>query len=196
MTRLGLTGGIATGKSYVARRLREAGVPVVDADVLARDAVARGSPGLEAVTKRFGPGVLSDSGELDRRRLGDIVFADANARRDLEAIIHPVVRRRMAEFFEQLPPQTSVAVADVPLLFETGREDQYDKVVVVACAPATQIERIIARDKLSREDAERRLAAQMPIEEKILRADYVIKTDGTHDETDAQIQRMLDSLRS
>jgi dephospho-CoA kinase len=195
MTRVALTGGIATGKSYVARRLREAGVPVVDADVLARDAVARGSPGLEAVTKRFGPSVVTASGDLDRARLGEMVFADTGARRDLEAIIHPVVRSRMAQFFEELPAGTRVAVADIPLLFETGREHLYDKVIVVACAPATQIERIIARDNLSRDAAQRRLAAQLPIEAKVSRADYVIRTDETYEETDAQVASVLDSLQ-
>jgi dephospho-CoA kinase len=196
MIRAALTGGIATGKSYVARRLREAGVPVVDADALAREAVAEGTPGLAAVTERFGRGVLNSSGELDRARLGEIVFSDAAARHDLEAIIHPIVRARIAEFFEHLPADRPFAVADVPLLFETGRERAFDRIIVVASSPATQIERIMTRDRLSREAAQQRLAAQIPIDEKVKRADYVIRTDGTHAETDAQVARVLDSLRS
>jgi dephospho-CoA kinase len=196
MLRLGLTGGIGTGKSYVVRRLREAGVPVVDADVLARDAVARGTPGLDAIVARFGRDVLTPDGDLDRARLGALVFRDVDARRDLEQIVHPVVRRGIATFFESRPPDTLLAVADIPLLYETRRERQFDKVLVVACAPALQIERVMARDALSREDAERRLAAQLPIEEKVRRADYVIRTDGTHAETDAQVAQLLDRLRS
>lgn len=196
MRRIALTGSIATGKSYVVRRLRDAGVPVVDADVLAREAVAPGSAGLAAVIQRFGPQVLTAGGELDRARLGDIVFSDAAARRDLEAIIHPFVRTRISEFYEQLPAATPFAVADIPLLYETGRERDFDTVVVVACAPAAQLERIMHRDGLSREAAKRRVAAQLSIEEKVRRADFVIRTDGTHAETDAQVARLLDSLRS
>jgi dephospho-CoA kinase len=196
MLRVGLTGGIATGKSYVVRRLRAAGVPVVDADVLAREAVARGSGGLAAVVARFGADVLTPEGDLDRARLGDLVFRDEEARRDLENIVHPIVRRGIAEFFERVPPDSLLAVADIPLLYETRRERHFDKVIVVACAPTTQIDRVMARDGLSRDAAERRLAAQLPIGEKERRADYVIRTDGTHEETDAQVTRLLDSLRS
>ena len=196
MLRVGLTGGIATGKSYVVKRLRDAGVPVVDADVLARAAVAPGTAGLAAVLARFGPDVLTPEGELDRARLGALVFRDDAARRDLEHIIHPVVRRGIAEFFEQLPRATDVAVADIPLLYETHRERHFDRVIVVACAPETQLTRVMHRDGLSRADAERRIAAQLPLEEKVRRADYVIRTDGTHEETDAQVTRVLTSLRS
>lgn len=196
MLRIGLTGGIATGKSYVARGLRGAGVPVIDADVLAREAVAPGSNGLAAVVRRFGPQILTPGGDLDRARLGELVFRDAGARRDLEAIVHPEVRRRTAEFFAALPPGTRLAVADIPLLYETGGEGNFDKVIVVACAPETQIQRIMKRDGLSREAAERRVAAQLPIEEKVRRADYVIRSDGTYAETDAQLARVLDALRA
>jgi dephospho-CoA kinase len=196
MLRVGLTGGIATGKSYVVSRLRAAGVPVVDADVLAREAVAPGSPGLAAVVARFGPDVLTPEGELNRARLGAVVFRDETARHDLENIIHPVVRRGIAEFFEQLPRDTVVAVADIPLLYETHRERHFDKVIVAACAPETQLARVMTRDGLSRADAARRIAAQLPLEEKVRRADYVIRTDGPYEDTDAQILRILDSLRS
>ena len=194
MRRIGLTGGIATGKSHVVRLLRQARVPVVDSDVLARDAVAPGTVGLAAVVGRFGPEILTASGELDRTRLGDLIFRDTAARRDLEALVHPVVRRGIADFFRGLPPDTPLAVADIPLLFETRTERSFDQVIVVACAPATQIERIIARDGLSRDQAERRVAAQLPIEEKVRRADYVIRTDGTFAETDAQVAAVLARL--
>ncbi len=195
MTRIGLTGGIATGKSYVVRQLREAGVPVVDSDVLARGAVAPGTAALTAIVERFGPEILT-AGELDRARLGELVFRDADARRELEAIVHPVVRRGIAEFIRALPPDTPLAVADIPLLFETHGERNFDKVIVVACAPETQIERIMARDGLTRDAAERRVAVQLPIEEKVRRADYVILTDGPYEETNAQVAAVLASLRS
>lgn len=194
MIKAALTGGIATGKTHVLGRLRASGVPVVDADVLAREAVAVGSPGLAAVVERFGPEVLTPAGDLNRPRLGDLVFRDEAARRDLENIIHPYVRRGIAEFFEQLPPETPLAIADIPLLFETRQERRFDKVIVVACERASQIDRVMARDRLAREDAERRVNAQLPIEEKVRRADFVIRTDGTFAETDLQVERVLASL--
>ena len=194
MTRAGLTGGIATGKTHVVGRLRAAGLPVVDADVLAREAVSPGSPGLAAVVARFGGEMLTAAGELDRARLGLLVFGDEAARRDLENIVHPYVRRGIAAFFDQLPPGTPLAVADIPLLFETHQERRFDKVIVVACAPNTQLARVMARDRLSRDEAEQRIAAQLPIEEKVRRADYVIRTDGTFAETDLQIANLLDAL--
>jgi len=194
MRRVALTGGIGTGKSYVTARLREAGVPVVDADVLARQAVAPDSPGLAAVVTRFGADILTRQGLLDRARLGEIVFRDEAARRDLEAIVHPVVRVATEQFFAQLPRDTPCAVADIPLLYETGRDRQFDAVIVVACDRATQVERVVARDGLSRAEAERRVAAQWPIAEKVARADYVIRTDGTFAETDEQVDRLLEKL--
>jgi dephospho-CoA kinase len=178
----------------VLRRLREAGVPAVDADVLAREAVAAGSAGLAAVVQRFGPDVLTADGTLDRAPLGAIVFRDEAARRDLENIVHPIVRRGIAAFFESLPSETALAVADIPLLYETHRERYFDKVVVVACSPATQVRRVMARDGLSQEEAEGRVAAQLPIDEKVRRADYVIRTDGTHEETDTQIAALLAAI--
>lgn len=196
MTRIGLTGGIATGKSYVASRLRAAGVPVIDADVLAREAVAPGTPGLAAIVKRFGKEVLTPEGFLNRVRLGHVVFRDAAARSDLEAIVHPAVRARIDEFFTHLPRDVRFAVADVPLLYETGRVKEFDKVIVAACPRPMQVERVMARDGLSRENADRRLAAQLPIEEKVRRADFVIRTEGTFDETNAQVDQLLAKLKS
>lgn len=195
MRRVALTGGIATGKSYVASRLRDAGVPVVDADVLARDAVRPGSAGLAAVVERFGSNVLAPDGALDRARLSDLVFRDPIARRDLEAIVHPYVRREIEAFFRRLPPDVPFAVADIPLLYETGRQPQFDAVVVVACSTATQLERVMTRDRMAREEAERRIAAQLPIDAKVALADHVIRTDGTHEETDAQVRLLIDELQ-
>jgi dephospho-CoA kinase len=196
LRRIALTGGIATGKSHVLARFRQAGVPTVDADVIAREVVAPGTPGLAAVIDRFGHGVLAADGTLDRRRLGSIVFADPMARRDLEAIVHPAVRRAIDRFFAALPPSTPVAVADIPLLFETGRQGEFDMVVVVASSVAAQVARVMARDTLSREDAERRVRAQIPIDEKVRCADHVIRTDGTHAETDAHVDELIAQLRA
>lgn len=195
MIRAALTGGIATGKSYCLARFTALGVPVIDADILAREAVAPGSAGLRAVTERFGARVLSADGTLDRHALGAIVFADRSARSALEAIIHPEVRRRIREWFGQVPLSTPVAIADIPLLFETGQEHDFDRVIVAACDPAVQVRRVIARDGLSEEDARKRVAAQWPIGEKVARADYVIRTDGTFSETDAQIAAVLEALK-
>jgi dephospho-CoA kinase len=195
MRHIALTGGIATGKSHVVNGLRAAGVPVVDADVLARQAVAPGTSGLAAVVARFGNEILSADGSLNRARLGAVVFSDDDARRDLEGIVHPFVRRGIAEFFEQLPADTVFAIADIPLLFETHQERRFDKVIVVACPRVTQVERVMARDGLNREEAERRVAAQFPIEEKVRRADYVIETTGSFEETAAQVTALIETLR-
>ena len=196
MIRVALTGGIGTGKSYVSARLAEAGVPLVDADVLAREAVALGSPGLAAIRARFGPGVLASDGTLNRTALARVVFSDEAARLDLEAIIHPVVRAAIDDFFAQLPPDTPLAVADIPLLYETGRAEDFDTVVVVACPARMQRERMMQRDGASWDEASRRIAAQMPIDEKMRRADHVIRTDGTFADTDRQVERVLTRLRA
>lgn len=194
MRRIALTGGIATGKSYVARTLRALGVPVIDADVLARAVVERGTPALAAIRARFGDDVTQPDGTLDRKRLADIVFRDPAARRDLEAITHPAVRAGIEAFFASLPQETAFAVADIPLLYETGREKDFDRVIVAACPPDMQIARVMSRDGATREEAERRLAAQLPIDEKVGRADDVIWTTGTHEETDKQVSRVVASL--
>src|SRR4051794_4253994 len=141
MLRVALTGGIATGKSFSLARFAALGVPVIDADALARDAVALGSPALEAVKARFGTLILLPDGRLDRAALGRIVFSDRAARADLEAIVHPHVYRRIAEWFVQLPPATPIAIADIPLLFETGQSAEFDRVIVCACEPAEQVRR-------------------------------------------------------
>jgi dephospho-CoA kinase len=195
MLRVALTGGIATGKSYCLRHFAELGVPVVDADQLARDAVAPGSPGLAAVVQHFGPEVLLPDGALDRAALGRIVFEDSRERAALEAIVHPEVYRRIREWFVNLPPTSRLAIADIPLVFETGHNHDFDAVIVAACRPEEQVRRVMARDGLSEHDAKARLAAQWPIEEKAKRADHVIWTDRSFAETDAQIGEVLAKLR-
>jgi dephospho-CoA kinase len=195
MLRVALTGGIGTGKSYVARRFEEAGVPVVDADRVARDVVEPGTSALAAIVRRFGPHVANDDGTLSRPRLASIVFSDAAARRDLEAIVHPEVRREIDTFFAQLPPGVLFAVADIPLLFETGRAQDFDLVVVAACPPEMQVARVMARDGATQEAARRRIAAQLPIEQKVERADLVIDTSGTFADTDRAVDDVLARLR-
>ncbi len=193
--RVALTGGIATGKSWVRARFEDLGVPAIDSDVLAREAVAVGTPGLAAVVTRFGKEILIPSGALDRQKLAGIVFADPDARRDLEAIVHPEVRRATEEWFSALDPQLHQwALADIPLLYETGRNRDFDAVIVVACDPETQVRRIIERDGLSEHDARQRLAAQLPIADKVAQADYVIHTEGTLDDTDEQVRKLWQFL--
>ena len=192
--KIALTGGIATGKTYVADRLRAAAVPIVDADVLAREVVALGTPALAAIRQRFGPDVIRRDGTMDRIRVGQIIFKDKRARQDLEAIIHPNVQKAIDKYFATLPRKTPFAVADIPLLFETGREGQFSLVIVVACPRAMQLQRVMERNQLTKEDAERRLAAQWPIEKKMEKATHVIRTNGTFDETNAQVDALIASF--
>jgi dephospho-CoA kinase len=196
MQRVALTGGIATGKSYCLRRFASLGAATIDADLLAREAVALGSPGLQAVAERFGAGVLAADGSLDRAALGRVVFADPKARAALEAIIHPDVYRRIGEWYVNLPAGTAVAVADIPLLFETGHQHDFDEVIVAACGPDEQVRRVMARDGLTEPDARARLAAQWPIAEKVARASRVIWTDRGFDDTNRQTREIYESLRS
>ena len=193
--RVALTGGIATGKSTVRACLERLGVQTIDADQLAREAVAPGSAGLAAVVERFGREVLDPGGALDRKALAKIVFADAAARVALEAIVHPVVHAATDAWYDQLDPATTFAVADIPLLYEVRRDVDFDAVMVAACAPSTQLERLRSRDGLSEEEARRRIAAQLPIEEKVRRADYVIRTDGTREQTERATETVFQVLR-
>jgi dephospho-CoA kinase len=195
--RLGLTGGIATGKSHVRARFEQLGVPTIDADTLAREAVAPGSAGLDAVLRRFGTDVRDASGGLDRKKLGAIVFADRDARRALEQIVHPFVREMTDRWFVSLDAaRHRFAIADIPLLFEAGREVDFDQVIVVACEPGAQLQRLMARDGLSEEEARARIAAQWPLGDKVAKADYVIRTDGTFDDTNRQVDAVLSRLRN
>ncbi len=196
LLRVALTGGIATGKSYCLRRFEALGIPGVDADVLAREAVAPATSGLAAVVRRFGSSVIAADGSLDRPALAAIVFSDRAARADLEAIIHPEVYRRIREWFVNLAKDVTVAIADIPLLFETGHEHDFDRVVVAACTVDEQIRRLVKRDGLTLAGARERLAAQWPIDEKVARADDVIRTDGSFDETAEQVSRVARTLRS
>ena len=195
MLKIGLTGGIATGKSHVLDRFRQRGVPCLDADELAHGVTAAGTEATAAIAERFGAEVLAADGSVDRKKLGSIVFADPAARRELEAIVHPAVHRAIAmgvRAFELMGD--ALAVVDIPLLFETGSEKTFDKVIVTACAPETQMARLVQRG-LTDEAARQRLAAQWPTERKTARADFVITTDGSFAETDEQVARVMDSLK-
>lgn len=177
MKRIGLTGGIASGKSAVAELLAEKGALIVDADVLAREVVEPGTPGLDAIVRRFGQSVLLPDGSLDRPKLGEIVFSDADARADLNAIVHPRVRARAAEL-EATASDGQTVVHVIPLLVETGQAASFDEVIVVDADPQTQVRRLRARNGLSREQAEARLAAQASREERLAAATVVIDNSG------------------
>jgi dephospho-CoA kinase len=197
MRLVGLTGGIATGKSTFAAALRALGAPVVDADELARRAVAPGSPGLAAVVAAFGAGVLDASGGLDRRRMAARVFADPAERARLEALVHPAVRALFREELDRLVAAGHpVAFYDVPLLFEKGLQDQVDLTVVVWAPRAAQLARLALRDGLSRDEAEARLAAQLPIDDKAARADVVVENDGDPGALPAKAARLLADVRA
>jgi len=195
MLRVALTGGIGTGKSAVLVALAELGTPVLDADPLAHSVIARGTPGAAAVRMRFGEQVILLDGNVDRRRLGQIVFGDDQARRDLEAIIHPVVYRTIERWMDAQAARGSViAVAEIQLLFEIGKDGDFDRILVVACERETQVRRVMRRSKLPESEVRQRLAAQMPLDQKVQRASYVIWTDGTLDDTrnrTADVWRLL-----
>ena len=194
--RVALTGGIATGKTFCLGVFAAEGVPTIDADRLAHDAVAPGTPGHAAVVARFGAGVVAPSGALDRPALGRIVFGDGRARRELEAIIHPGVYRAVDRWFAELGDTNEpLGIADIPLLYETGREIDFDVVIVAACPPAMQIARLTSRNGLTPQEAAQRMASQMPIAEKVERADYVIDTSGSFAETETQVRGVREALR-
>ncbi len=170
--RIGLTGGIGSGKSTVARRFAELGVPVIDADEVAREVVAPGEPGLAAVLSRFGPGVLAPDGQLDRRALRERVFSDPAARRDLESLLHPLIRARMQAL--AAAAGGPYVVLAIPLLIEGGGRDRVDRVLVVDVDEAAQIERLMARDGGTRQQAEAILAAQASRAQRLAQADDVL----------------------
>lgn len=189
MQRIGLTGGIAAGKSVAARRFAEHGAVVIDADELARTAVAPGSAGLDAVTEAFGPGVVAADGSLDRPALAAVVFADPAARARLDAIVHPVVRRLAAE--REAAAATldagAVVVHDIPLLVETGQADDFHVVVVVDAPALLRVERLVRLRGMTRQDAEARVAAQADDAVRLAAADVVLDGSGSEDVLRAQV---------
>ena len=182
---VGLTGGIATGKTAVSERFAGLGVPIIDTDVLAREVLAPGTPGLAAVAERFGPTVIDASGALERRALRERIFADPSARRALEAITHPRIRARVDERLAGL--RAPYAIVVVPLLVESGWTERYDRILVVDAPRETQLERLMARDAVTRHQAERSLAAQASRERRLAAADDVIINTVTADQLDARV---------
>lgn len=191
--RVGLTGGIASGKSTVSATLAELGAVVIDADLIAREVVARGTPGLDAVVAEFGPGVLTPEGDLDRPAMGALVFADPSARKRLEAIIHPLVHQRSAELEAAAPPG-SVIVHDIPLLAEVGRGGQFDAVLVVDAPTEEQVTRMVRDRGWTREDAESRIAAQASRKDRLAIATHVIDNTGSLDDLRRRVEEAYAEL--
>jgi dephospho-CoA kinase len=193
--RVGLTGGVASGKSTVAALLRELGAVVVDSDVLAREVVEPGTPGLAAVVEAFGPEVLTADGRLDRPALGAVVFGDEPARRRLEGILHPLIRARAAEL-EAAAPAGTVVVHDIPLLVETRQADRFDAGVVVDGPDETQVARRVRDRGMSREDALARVKAQASREERLAVATQVVENTGTREDLRDRVTVVLEELVS
>jgi dephospho-CoA kinase len=198
MLRIGLTGSIGVGKSFVSGVLAELGCRVLDADETAREVVARDSTGLRAVVAAFGPEMLQGDGTLDRARLGALVFADEAKRAQLNSILHPAIIARQDERlreWETAEPD-GIAVVDAALMIESGGYKRFDKLIVVHCRVEVQLERLMARDGLSRAEAEKRIAAQMPQEEKKKFADYLIDTSDGFESTRRRTVEVYDELRA
>ena len=191
--RVGLTGGVASGKSTVSAVLRDLGAVVVDADALAREVVEPGTPGLAAVAAAFGPEVLADDGSLDRGRLGAVVFADPDRRQALEAIIHPLVRAGAAQIEAAADPG-AVVVHDIPLLVETGQEKSFDAVIVVDVPEDVQVERAARERGWSREEARSRIAAQASREQRRAAATYVVDNSGTTEDLRQRVAEVFAEL--
>jgi dephospho-CoA kinase len=191
---VGLTGGIGSGKSTVARMLEERGAAVFDADLLAREAVEPGTPGHTAVIERFGADVLAPGGELDREALASIVFADPSARRDLEQIVHPEVRRLFAEGSEAYRDTDRIVVFSAPLLVESGMHTAFEILVVVSATVGTQIERLMRQRGMSEAATRARIDAQAPLEDKAAVADFLVDNEGTLAELESQVERLWHDL--
>ncbi|WP_305880088.1 dephospho-CoA kinase [Sporosarcina sp. Marseille-Q4943] len=189
---IGLTGSIATGKSTVSRMLKQKGYPIVDADEISRLVVEPGSPVLESIAEAFGYLVLHPDGSLNREKLGSLIFNDEEKRKKLNGIIHPAVRREMIRQKEEwLEKGANTVVMDIPLLFESKLQSYVDKIIVVSATPAIQRERLIARNGYSADEADARINSQLPIAEKELGADAVVDNNGSLEETEHQLAKIL-----
>jgi dephospho-CoA kinase len=191
--RVGLTGGVASGKSTVAAMLADLGAVVIDADQLAREVVQPGTPGLAAVVEEFGNDVLADDGTLDRAALGAIVFADEEKRRRLEGILHPLIREQSLEI-EAEAPDDALVVHDIPLLAESGQADRFEAVIVVDVPEETQVERMTGQRGWTEEDARSRVAAQASREDRRAIARYVIDNTGTRDDLRERVAEVVEML--
>ncbi|MFI7060996.1 dephospho-CoA kinase [Kribbella sp. NPDC050124] len=195
MLRVGLTGGIGSGKSAVSARLAARGAVVIDSDVLACEVVAKGADGLAEVVEVFGDGVLTPDGELDRPAVGRIVFGDEAARRKLEAIIHPRVRARAAEI-EAGAPDGAVVVHDIPLLIETGQADKFDVLLIVDVPVEVQVERLTAQRGMSEAEAKQRIASQASREQRLAAADVVVDNSGSLEDLDRRLGEVWEELQT
>ncbi|GAA1542821.1 dephospho-CoA kinase [Nocardioides humi] len=191
--RVGLTGGIASGKSTVSSILRELGAVVIDADLIAREVVAKGTPGLAAVVEAFGPEMLTPEGELDRPKMGALVFEDDAARRRLEGIVHPLVFERYAELEAAAPPD-AIVVHDIPLLVESGRAEEFDAVIVVDAHEDHQLERMVRDRGWTEEHGRSRIAAQATREERRAVATYLIENTGTREDLRRKVTEVFAEL--
>lgn len=198
MTKIvGLTGGIASGKSTISNFFKEQGIPVIDADRIAHKVMRAGEPAVEEIRQAFGDQVIQEDGEIDRDKLGAIVFDSDEKRDTLNRIVHGEIRKRIKEQKDQLIEENHpLIVLDIPLLFEAGYADEVDEVLLVYVDRETQIERLLARDShLTRKDAINRIQAQMPLEEKVKRADIKINNEGTIEETIQQVKKWLEATK-
>ena len=193
----GLTGGVACGKSTVAQFFEELGARIIDADRVGHETLRSPHPAYQQIVARFGRGILDSAGEIDRRRLGTIVFADDKARHDLNAIVHPQILARIDELAAQFHTQDSLAVilVDAALIYEVGISGRFKKILVAWCRPEQQIERLMAKTGMSLKEVALRIAAQMPSEEKRRSADYVIDCSGSKENTRVQVQSLYPELR-
>ena len=196
MPSFGLTGGIASGKSTVAAMFRSLGAKIIDADQLGHELLRAGSPVHAQIVSRFGSGILDAAGEIDRGRLGEMVFADPDGRAALNAIIHPAIMARRNELLAAWHAEDpgAIVISDAALIYEAHIESRFLKVIVVWCRPEQQLERLLGKSALTREQAERRIQAQMPADEKRRRADYVIDTSGSREDTRRQVEALFPEL--
>ena len=196
MLRVGLTGSIGVGKSFVASVFVELGCHVLDADQTAREVVMPGTPGLKALTDAFGEEILNTDGTLDRKQLGTLIFADPNQRQRLNNILHPFIIARQDEILNawEAEDPDGIGIVDAALMIESGGYKRFDKLIVVHCRPEVQLERLMLRDKLSRDEALRRINSQMPQEEKQKFADYLIDTSDGYESTRAQTEKVNQNL--
>jgi dephospho-CoA kinase len=189
---IGLTGSIASGKSTVSKMLKEKGFPIVDADEIARLVVEPGSPVLVEISRIFGQEIVHNDGSLNREKLGARIFGNAEERQKLNSIIHPAIRKEMLRQKEQwISMGSNTVILDIPLLFESKLQSYVDKIIVVSVTPEIQKERLIARNVLSEEEADARIRSQLPIKEKELSADAVLRNNGTVEETEIQLTEVL-----
>ncbi|MBO0858209.1 MAG: dephospho-CoA kinase [Chloracidobacterium sp.] len=198
MLKIGLTGGIATGKSYVLSVLSELGCDVIDADTIAHRAIEQGRPAYFDIIDHFGRDILNEDGSINRAALGAVVFTNKSARERLNEIVHPRVYEAQVEWFEEIArrdPDT-IGVVDAALMIETGSYRRFDKIIVVHCGAELQLRRLIERNGFTREQAQARISAQMPSEEKLKYADYSIDTSNGFEDTRVQVEKVYEQLRA